>query len=103
MSVSNEDREAALEKLQPHSIDVARGMQGDNTLCVCGEALDVTGGGFRQHTVEVLIAHGWGPRPTVSRARIDEYLNTADLGQGVSSAAAVRELMRELGIEVTDG
>lgn len=46
---------------------------------------------------------GWGPRPAVSRARIDEYMDAAIVGRGVSASAAVRELLRECGIEVTDG
>lgn len=52
--------------------------------------------------VAALVSHGWGPKPAVSATRIDEYMEVAVLGRGVSASAAVRELLRECGIEVTE-
>lgn len=89
MTVSNEDREAAIAAA---ALAIAQGYQ-DEAKYFRDDATDA---------VDALVSHGWGPRPTVSRTRIDEYMDAAIVGRGVSASAAVRELLRECGIEVTD-
>lgn len=52
--------------------------------------------------VDALVSHGWGPKPTVSPAKIDELIvDKWPVGAG-SLANHVRAYLRECGIEVTD-
>lgn len=60
MTVSNGDRDTAVELLKIHEVDVARFSQG--VFCTCGVDISALPS-WRTHELDVLIAHGWGPRP----------------------------------------
>ena len=89
MSVSNEDREAAIEKLR-------------QTKCVSGDGVF-----YRASTSEAskiiaaLVSHGWEPKPVVLAATLDNVL----AGKWPGGTRVLRQdlhaYLRECGIEVT--
>lgn len=108
MTISNEDREAVAELLKAHGVDIAK---PNTNYCVCGVKMS-WGGGLCTHRLDVLIAHGWGPRPAVSREAIVDHVARlevlkAPVFNGVlticaeSMADALIPFLRECGIEVT--
>jgi hypothetical protein len=88
MSVSNEDREAAVKLLNAHGVDIEK---PNANCCVCGVKMNWDGG-LLTHRLDVLIASGWGPRPTVDM-RVIKGCWLPD----------IVDHLRECGIEVTDG
>lgn len=94
MTVSNEDRDAAVKHLQ-------------QTECVHYEHQDELaplGGDEARVIVDALIAHGWGPRPRVSPMKLGEFIDQANAGGMAIPWRGLRlhDYLRECGIEVTD-
>lgn len=81
-AVSDKDREAAIEAA---ALRIAAGAQ-DEVKYFRDDAADA---------VDALIAHGWGPRSTVSADKIED-------AAGCCGADHVVDLLRECGIEVTE-
>jgi len=86
MTVSNEDRDAAINW-------TAEAIHGE----AYGHwALERATG-----AINALIAHGWGPRPTVSGRDLDRFLRSAASILGNNATMALRGYLRDCGIEVT--
>jgi hypothetical protein len=98
VTVSNEDREAAIDMLT----DLVRGAGYEKPSSCASRTV-----------VDALIAHGWGPRPTVSQAALIDHAKTLvpksiqmiagdPYVDAVRGASELRQFLTSLGIEVTD-
>jgi hypothetical protein len=101
VTVSNEDRDLVNEIVNaitwgPMLSVSTPGPDGDRTINLRASAIV-------REVKAALIAHGWGPKPTVSAAKIGDIIDEAYGFLVGSSVRGIRDYLRECGIEVTDG
>jgi hypothetical protein len=94
MTVSNEDREAAIVELSKHYSNVNDQTNPGLVRCVCGAEFE----GWHKHIADVLVSHGWGPKPKVDSQRLNDAITMCTLDMTVNPLA---EYLEQNGVEVT--
>jgi hypothetical protein len=114
MTVSNEDRQEA-KILLARAYCMAQFQYDEANYATAADMQRAIGADTRSAAasrliaalVNAMVSHGWGPRPTVNGARLDDIADGyAHEVPGVPDVIRLGDLsavLRECGIEVTDG